>query len=256
MTNQQTPREKIMQRIAALRVRADDAASSEAEIMTSLDRASKLMDAYEITEADLAMAEATGVVTLEVVTKPTSDLASGRNRHKVQLCMVAIAAYTNTRCVTNGSGQGEYTGDKPDVEMAIYLTEMIKAALDRSYGNYRANVGAVGRGAKVAFQGAMAMRVSERLAQMARERKDRHAQQAEKDRAIGADKSRALVIVAATEAKREAVEIEFRTRYPSLRKTRLSAGGRNGTAASAGRKAGDRVGLGRPVGGSSHARLS
>ena len=51
-------RDKILQRILNLRARAEDAGSSEAEMNTAFTMAMKLMDSYNIAEAELALAEA------------------------------------------------------------------------------------------------------------------------------------------------------------------------------------------------------
>lgn len=267
-------RDDILSKIANLRARTEDAGASEAEAEAAMKMAEKLMTAYAVDEAELALAESEGRIEWEIVTERSDvNLSVGRNRHKAQMALPGIEALCEVEavihCRWNQPDTVSFTGDKPDVAMADYLLGVCKTALDREYARWKRTQRAVGRGAKGSFQTAMAARLSHRMTSMARERDgERKAKAAESAKALGVDETvnaaemlraagkragTALVVLDAAERKREEVETAFRAEFPSLRSAAGFSGGRNGNAASAGRAAAERVGLGRPVGGSSAA---
>jgi predicted metal-dependent HD superfamily phosphohydrolase len=243
-------RTKILQRIANLRARASDDASSEAEVIACMNKAEKLMNAYRVSEADLALAEAEGRVKIEIVHKST-DASNGRNRHKVQMCWTAITTLTNTKGIRyTHTNRIELTGDAPDVEYALYLFDLIRTGMDRAYDAYRReNGGRTGRNAKANFQAAFASSVNRRLHEMAKtNRKEREeAVKLADDREVPS--SRALLIVDAFNAKQSATQTAYAERHPRVRKGSgwSMSGCYNGSAASAGRSAGNRLSLGRAV---------
>ena len=257
-------RTKMLQRVLNLRIRAEDSASSEPEMNTALTMAMKLMDSYNIEEAELAMAEASGEIRLEVVTKDaaTSILKGKKKLHKVLFCLTGIEKFTETKCVySRWNGTVTFTGHRPDVELADFLVAVIKEALDREYDNYRRNTLAVGYGAKNSFHAAMATRVSDRLYTMAKSRDVERAgnkQQAELKMVENSAtaSSTALVISEIAEQKAKEVAAEFRKAHPRLRRATLSTRSSNGTAHGAGRVAGDRVNLGRAIGSGSQKALA
>jgi hypothetical protein len=257
-------RDKMLQRVLNLRARAEDDASSEAEVNAALTLAMKLMDSYNIEEAELAIAEAEGRITLEIVQKvaDTSMLKGTKQKHKVLNVLSSIAKFTETRVVVNSySGGIIFTGHRPDTELANYLVAVVKEALDREFANYKRNTaGRLGYGAKASFQTAMASRLSHRLNDMANERdrdRDRAKKEAQKlqieNEATAS--STALVISEIAEQKAKEVNEEFRKAYPRLRNISTSYHSRNATAHGAGRSAGDRVNLGRAVGTAGRKQL-
>lgn len=255
-------RTKILQRIANLRARANDDASSEAEVMTAMNRAEKLMESYRVTEADLAIAESEGRVKIEIVEKSVRA-ANGSIRHKCQLCWSAIGRLTNTKSVRySRSNEIRFTGDVADVEYAIYLMELIRGGMDRAYAAYRRETGgATGRNAKASFQIAMAQALNTRLYAMCREaeaeRKEARARAGTAKLAdLNVSDSRALVIADAFEDKRKATEEAFTKAHPRLRTGPgwSSGGSHNRSAGSAGAAAGQRLGLGRGIGGGGNQR--
>lgn len=260
--NASTERTKILQRIANLRARAADDASSEAEIMASMERAEKLMHSYMIDEAELALAESEGRVTIEIVTK-TLDGSNGRVRHRMQMCWSSVCRLTNTRgCRWSGSNKMEFTGDAPDVEYALYLCDLIKVGMDRAYAEYRRQNTLVGRNAKATFQSAMALVLNRRIAAMKREQDaERDAAKALREKTASVPLSRsdstALIILDAFEAKARATEAEFRRRNPRLgQSSGWGFAHGSSSASAAGREAGARLGLGRGVGGQARGQIS
>ncbi|MFA7408574.1 MAG: DUF2786 domain-containing protein, partial [Anaerolineaceae bacterium] len=166
-------RDKILQRVLNLRAKSEDLGASEAEMNTAFTMAMKLMEAYSIEEAELALAETEGRIKLEIVTQimEASALKGRKQRHIVVQCLHAIGQFTETKGVywRQGpkAGRIEFTGHRPDVELANFLLVVIRDALDREYENYRRGNPAVGYGAKTSFQTAMANRINSRLWDMA-----------------------------------------------------------------------------------------
>lgn len=263
--NSSAARTKILQRVMNLRARAEDAGSSEAEMNTALVMAMKLMEAYSIEEAELALAEASGEIKLEVITRVAStDILKGKKqKHKVLLCLTGIEAFTETKCVFNSySGAVTFTGHRPDVEVAEFLVGVIKEAIDREFLSYkRANGAGLGYGAKTSFTNAMAQRVSRRLYNLARERdndrdaKKREAQRLQIENASTAS-STALIVSDIAAQKAKEVAAEFRKAHPRLRTVKTFSRSSNSNAFSAGRAAGDRVNLGRAISGSNRKALA
>lgn len=266
----QIDRNTILERIANLRARAEGT-DSENEANIALNKAAKLMDTYQVAEAELALAEAKGEIKIEIVHRKSDttfqNVGYGRrrsgNRHKVIATLYGLEKYTNTKVVMHGDGTLTFTGDRVDVELADYIVAVMKAALDNEYANYRKTTKGVGRGAKTAFQQAMAYRLSERLQKMARDR-DEALEEVATSADIDASRkmiaevegaeliadyneSTALMIIDMQKAKAAQVETAFRSRHPRLGSARGFGASNNGTAHGAGRAAGDRVHLGRAV---------
>jgi len=271
MTDQSTnQRDKMLERIINLRNRAENGGSTEAEAMTSLAMAAKLMDSYHVEEAELALAESEGRITIDVITEVAdTSCMNGGNRHRIIQTFWAVQNFTNTHIVYRANrgyygGGVDITGDKPDVEIANYLLAIIRKAMDDGYKQYKKETVGVGRGAKAAFQQAMASRISQRLANMKK--------QADKDRQDAADgvpqntlkiadekidSSTALVMIDIEKQKAKQINEAIKSKYGS----RLGHGkgfGRtnNGTAHGAGTKAGDRVNLGKAINGASKKRIA
>jgi hypothetical protein len=261
-TTAQTKRDAMLQRVLNLRARAEDAGSSEAEMNTALTMAMKLMDAYNIEEAELALAQADGRIVLEVVRKKADvSLLKGKKKaHKLINTLTAIAKFTETKVIVDQyRGTIEYTGHRPDTELANYLTAVIREALDREYENYQRKAVAVGYGAKNAFQVAMSYRISARLLSMATNRNIQRAEERAKAQQLKIENaatasSTALVVSEIAEQKAREVNAAFSKAYPTLSKVKVSNRTSNGTAHGAGYAAGDRVHLGHAVGGSTGQR--
>ena len=256
---QTNARDKMLQRVLNLRARAENEASSEAEMNTAITMAMKLMDSYNIEEAELAIAEAEGRIEIEIVQKvaDTSLLKGKKQKHRIISVLSAIAKFTETKVVVSeSSGAITFTGHRPDTELSNYMVALIREALDREFDNYRIGVaGRIGYGAKNSFQIAMASRVSERLYDMDRERdqeRKENKKSAEQMRIENGDtsSSTAMVICEIAEQKAKEVAQEFRKAYPKLGKVRTSYRSTNGTAHGAGAQAGNKLNLGKSIGSS------
>ncbi len=253
---EQTQREKMLQRVLNLRAKAENDGSSEAEMQAAFAVAAKLMDTYNIEEAELALAETEGRITLDIVHKKadTSALVGSKHRHKVVMALGGICAFTQTKSVYDTySGNITFTGHRPDTELANYLIAVIKEAMEREYDNYRRSNVSVGGGAKASFQMSMVNRISNRLYRMAqdaeleRQANKRKAEQLQIENAATSS-STALIVCEIAEQKRKEVDEAYRTKYTRLRRGASFSYGSNRTAHSAGAAAGERVNLGRAIG--------
>lgn len=272
-----TERVDIISKIANLRALADSS-TSENESLNAVKTADKLMQAYRVTEAELAMAEADGSIKVEVVSEYQGGIMRGSNRHKVQMCIWNIASFCEVKAVlkwrrdySTGYQKERFVhwiGDKPDVEMARWMLDMLRDALDREYESWKKDQQAVGRGAKGSFQTAMASRICDRLSRMTSERRsERERLLLEAQAALSKDDAEALgiavsngriaeitdtalVVVSAAEVKEKEVAAAYDRAYGKVKLGTASGFRYRGgsTAAAAGRSAGARVNLGRPVG--------
>lgn len=280
-----TTRNDILQRLLNLRALAESS-SSENEAMNAMKVADSLMRSYDISEAELALAEGMGAIKVEIVdeTKFGIGLNVGRVRHKVQSVIWSLESYCEVEVVLKtryvswrGNENGIHIiGDRPDVELFWYLLDVIRDAMDREYASWVRKQQGVGRGAKAAFQLAMGRRISQRLAEMKAERAaERKTAESEAAKLLNVDvsevryavnngniemlrSSMALVVASVAEQKRQAVSEAYAKAYKNVRLGTASGFGysRNQSAAGAGAAAGNRVGLGRPVGKSTTARLN
>jgi len=124
--------EKYVDIIKALRRKAEDQASTEAEIMEAIAQAEKLMAKHQITEAQLERITAT-----EGMREGGHDNRL-KTRHPVnKYCITAISAF----CEVKGWWDPNYMkakfyGFDADVEMAEYLIDMIRACMERTWKFY------------------------------------------------------------------------------------------------------------------------
>lgn len=248
-----TTRQDIIQKIANLRALSENN-TSEAEAFAAISRAERLMHSYRVDEAELAMAEAAGEVIFDIIEETTTPLRQGRkNRHKVHMCLYSIKKFTDTECVINRDKSAAFTGDRPDVELAIYLSELVMGSLDTSYVQWRKTQPNVGRGAKSTFQISMACRINQRL------QDETHVPVALPEQHVRSElTSTALVVASINEEKLERIQQEFKARYPRLRASPGFSYGRTGSAsaAQAGRAAGDKVSFGRPLQGTNRHAIA
>lgn len=249
-------REKMLQRVLNLRARAEDDSSSEAETMKAIEIASKLMESYDISEAELALAHATGKIEIETIVKKESvSFSKGKHTHAIRYVVGAIANFTDTRCIFVGKDV-EFIGCKSDTEFADYLSHLIREALDREYANYRASNARVGYGAKKSFQMAMVQRIRARLSELKKERQVNTAQVLEEKGSVETGKGE-LIVLSVREQKEEMVNKSVSNFYPRLGVARMNFSvGNNGSAYAAGRAAGNKMSFGKPVEKNSVKRIA
>lgn len=124
--------DKYVDTIRALRRKAEDQASTEAEVMEAIAIAEKLMEKHQITEAQLVR-----IVATEGMRQ--GDHANKlKTRHPInKYCITVIAAFCEVKGWWDPNGmQAKFFGFEADVEMAEYLIDMIRACMERTWKFY------------------------------------------------------------------------------------------------------------------------
>ncbi len=123
-----TDRSTIIEKIRALRAKAEDHAATEAEAMTAAEMAARLLVKHDIKPEELAeVAKSEGTI---------SGFRQGLILHPVaDYTAIAIARFTETKAY-NSKGEIKYIGLEEDVLMAVYLTEMLVGAGKRGWVAY------------------------------------------------------------------------------------------------------------------------
>jgi len=273
-----TYRIDILQRILNLRT-LGDRTTSQNEAIAAMAAADKMMRAYRIDEAELALAEGLDQIKVEVVDRWSERDATknGRLRHKSVACIWALRDYCEVKVVLyNRTGEYRVIGDRPDADLFEYLYGVVRSAMDREYASWKKTQQGVASGTKAAFQIAMAHAINTRLSEMVRERRQerRDAEAAEAKllnksaedvRSLVASgnlrelTSTAMIVVAAVEQKRVAVEAAYQNAYKGVRMGRASGFATrsgSGNARQAGAAAGRRVNFGRPLSGARTSLLN
>lgn len=226
-------RKEIIEKIVALRAKASNAASTEAEAMTAAEMAAKLLTKHEIRPEELAEAKEEGATV--------GAFRTGRILHPVAECTInAISTLTETKGYANG-GEATFIGVESDVLMANYLVEMLIGAAKRGWISEaetkykRCKFNTLSKYRDAYYRG-FAASVSERLRAMAAARIVRRQE------AQGSSNSSALVVVksAMIEAKMQEMGLTFI-------KSRRSRRYLDPEALASGMDAGKNVNLGRPI---------
>ncbi len=177
-------REELLNRIRAMQAKADCEAATENEAMQAAAMAAKLLARHEVTLEEIALIEggAEGVV-MQRLNHGTKQM-----HHALKCAARGIETLTETKCYISTSVFGDqhlvFTGLDKDVEMALYLSMVIKGAADRAWrtsakGRYYDNRNRSRKSFLIGFGD----RVQDRLIELAEERK-----------AAGSSDSTALVV--------------------------------------------------------------
>lgn len=162
-------REAILNKIRALRARAANEASSEAEVAAAASRAAKLIQQHEVSEGELRERGSSGIVEGEHnrdrrTRHPALDAASG-----------GIAIVTHCRLLVGRWYKGAFTwvGQPEDVEFAIYLSELVQAASERAFRDHRKGLSRKPtKHWRESFLGGFGIGVHNRLIALERERRE------------------------------------------------------------------------------------
>lgn len=233
---------EIVERIRALRAKAADDGATEAEAMQAAALAAKLLSKHNIAEADLRDKKE----DMKAETVGASNYTS-RLPYITRFVFSQIEKLTETKAYSS-SGQMKFIGVGADPEMAIYLYELILGASEREWKRFwateknkpvhkeqasRSYTNYVKRG----FIAGFGYRISQRLAEMVKEKQAAYAKQV-KDTAAGT----ALVIKKQDLIKQEELSLNLRPAPKTRHRERSKIGNLAGVAA------GDKVNLGRPLG--------
>lgn len=247
MTEQsEANRNTALNRIRALLAKTTANGATEAEAMSAMAMAQALMAKYELDEADLAIKEHRKP---EVSVNKTTVMYD-QEPYWFKQAGYALQTFARVRIIGGKTPDGgiriTHVGDSVDRSLSVYLSNVFEQACEWEFDAHKADVRSrghqLGTGAKNSFVVGMLGRIRERMLEMIRER--------------DASTSRALVVI---DTKRNAIAQFVRVEFPNLRHGRSRAVTvRNADAYLAGQKAGNRVGLNRPVegGDSRNGRLN
>ena len=224
-------REDAIARVKALRAKASDAAATESEAAAAAMMAAKLLSKHDIDESELVDVKNTGAT--EGAANNTKMLPE-----VLHWCWHGIQQLTETKCYIWKKSQMRFIGTPYDVEMALYLSEMLVGASKRMWIEYATDK-------HLSFSKMMAMRngfmhgfgerINQRLLELAKERQN--------ERAAKVSHSHELVVVKSDLIKEWQEQNGLR-----LVKGRVHNPGRTDLNSHlSGFAAGDRVNLNRPV---------
>jgi hypothetical protein len=220
-------REKMLDKIRALLSKTTENGCTEEEYLAALAKARALMDAYEITEADLQLTKEEGVVLRKEM--------KGTDPHRIKFSMsMAVGEFCDCRAWRDGDEKLVFMGLASDTQFATWLLDhlagfVLTELTDHLMGDIA--IGVPRRRVINGFVDGITRRISERLRELC------------KPPAAASGNSRALVAIKQTliKAKMDELGIKLRTATSSRQSDEGSF--------AAGRSAGDRASFGRPVSG-------
>jgi len=229
--------EDILKKIRALRAKVSNAASTEAEVEAAAKLVSKLMMQHDVTEDLLKEGN-----TASGVHARGQEMKNDIDRVMME-CWHGVQSLTETKCYQD-SGALNFIGLPHDVEMALYLVELIQMSAKRGWLAHAAKlIDQDGATRTKKFRVSYYVGFGERMARMLDEL-DKERQNARTE-ATGT----ALVV-----RKNEVIKGKMKEMGLSLRKRRARATGAiNDDARKAGQAAASKVNLNRPFGGNSAA---
>lgn len=165
-------RKSLIERIRAMQAKAENEASTEAEAIQAAAMAARLMAKHEVTDEELSLIEGGGDgIQMQRVNHGTKKM-----HFALKYAAHGIEALTETRGYVGTNWIDEqrlvWTGLDSDVEMAVYLSLLIKGASDRAWRDH-----AKGRFfrnrtlSRKSFLVGFGSRITERLIDLSQERK-------------------------------------------------------------------------------------
>ncbi|MGE8128857.1 DUF2786 domain-containing protein [Methylobacterium sp. NPDC080182] len=154
-------RDSAIRRIRALMSKTIANGCTEAEAMTATEMVRHLLDKYALSMSDL-----------EIQSQTCERRRATEKAHDVERVAHAISIFTGTKVWVTG-GCLVYFGLPHDVEVAQFLTDLCRNAMDSAFRKYLREyrfAGVDGRSARKTFMTTMANRLSRRIEAMAAER--------------------------------------------------------------------------------------
>lgn len=228
-------RDKILAKIKALLAKTVENGCTEAEAMNALAMAQSMMDAHEVTEADL------NEVKEESAIKDT--MKDMRDPHHIRnhICVV-ISKFTHTKVwrseYKSQKFKYHFVGLKSDVDFAMWLTETLTMFVQKELKNYIWSNGytslppAEKRIVINGFVFGCTRRISDRLLELIKG-------------GVVSNNKNALIVI-----KTELIQKKMEELGVNLSSGRNKSSRISGNSYAAGKAAGDRANFGRPVGGS------
>lgn len=218
-----TKREDIAEKIRALRAKASNVASTEAEAAQAAAMIAKLLAKHDMTEDDIREYQEPGTVAVQGSTE-------GRLHPTLRYCWQGITELTETEAYLDRNDVLQYIGMEHDVEMALYLSEIIVSASIRAL--------------KAGFPKASTVQRNSFFAGFGNALKDKLIELAKGRRAAKTSTGTAIVVV------KNALVDQFKKEAGlSLAKTRSRGSRVDGAYYEAGKQVGARLNLNRPIAG-------
>lgn len=229
-------RDKVISKIRALLSKTVENGCTEAEALSALSMAQAMMDAYEVTEADL------NEMRQESAIKET--MKDMRDPHHIRAHLtVAISRFTNTKVwrheYKSQKWRYNFVGLRSDVDFALWLTETLTMFVQRELKNYIWKNDYTGlepstkRKVINGFVFGACNRISERMIELADNSEDHASKNAN-----------ALVVI-----KNELIVKKMNELGIELRSPRQRGSAIKDDAYQAGKAVGDKANFGRPMGG-------
>src|ERR1700680_460030 len=122
-------RESILDKIRALMSKTAENGCTEHEALAALDKARAMMDAYEVTEADLALSKAESAILRK-------EPEGSKDPHSIKAYMAsAVAQFCDCKVWRNGGGGLTFCGLNSDARFATWLldnlTSFVQAELTK-----------------------------------------------------------------------------------------------------------------------------
>jgi hypothetical protein len=229
-------REKMLDKIKALLSKTTENGCSEQEELAALAKAKALMDAYEVTEADLQLTKEQAAILREE--PPGTEDPHGIKSN----LFYAVGTLTDCRMWRNHRSKGGgvvFCGLPSDARFATWLLDHLTSYVQAELANHLMGNVATGMPRRRAINGfviGITERISERLLKLC------------KPAPTATANSRALVVAKQQVIKAKMDELGIKLRLSSGSMRQHDMGSRN-----AGRSAGDRASFGRPVSGQAGA---
>lgn len=225
-----TQRDNLIDKIRALMSKTVENGCTEAEAMAALAKARAMIDAHEITDAELALTKAETAVL-------RSEPPGSKDAYQIKAYLVrAIGKFTDCKGWRSREGGIVFCGLPSDARFATWLMDSLAAFVRNEMASHLIGDVSVGADRKTvcrSFAMGCCVRISQRLEELC-------AQSA----TAATSNGRELVVV-----KSQAVADRMRQEGIMLRTGRASRAHLDGSAFAAGKTAGDRASFGRPVSG-------
>lgn len=222
---------KILKKIQALMAKTVENGASEKEALSATSKAAMLLEKYNLSMQDVDLENTNCDEGLYKIGKKQS--------HPVSYLCSVIGELTGTKVMLRtdhheGSKYIVYFGLKHDIQVALYITEIIHKAMEREFKIFKKTFdykysNMQPKTKRHSFMMGMVMRLQERIAVMIYEKEQRRKEQ-------NITTGTSLVVV-----KDEMVAEEFDDKYGELEKVVRKPNPKSRTALVAGMYAGDKV---------------
>jgi hypothetical protein len=119
-------RNAILKKLAAIKAKLEDKASTPAEVESFTRIYNDLMQKYNLTESDVHVrSEGVGFKSFK-----TGQTKAGEGLHEIAVISQSIAKVTETRAINSGVTAVVFFGTRPDVEYAEFLYRLCLNALE------------------------------------------------------------------------------------------------------------------------------